>query len=131
MAIHHLQLWVPDLDRATESWGWLLDQLGYRLDAQRPTAEIWLENDHAIVIEKSPDMVPGMLHSRFRPGMNHVAFRVSSAQRIAEIVAEASQNGWQSLEATHKHKLPKELKVAYLEDRDGFEVELIADTETT
>ena len=28
--IHHLEFWVPDLDRAVASWGWLLDELGYK-----------------------------------------------------------------------------------------------------
>ena len=27
--LHHVELWVPDLDRAVASWGWLLAQLGY------------------------------------------------------------------------------------------------------
>ncbi len=28
--IHHIEFWVPDLDRAVASWGWLLDELGYQ-----------------------------------------------------------------------------------------------------
>jgi len=28
--IHHLEFWVPDLDRSVVSWGWLLDELGYK-----------------------------------------------------------------------------------------------------
>jgi hypothetical protein len=28
-AIHHVELWVPDLGRAIASWGWLLGELGY------------------------------------------------------------------------------------------------------
>ena len=26
---HHIEIWVPDLDRAILSWGWLLQHLGY------------------------------------------------------------------------------------------------------
>src|SRR5699024_6718 len=29
-AIHHVELWVPDLPRAVGSWGWLLGERGYR-----------------------------------------------------------------------------------------------------
>jgi hypothetical protein len=25
--LHHVELWVPDLDRAVASWGWLLTEL--------------------------------------------------------------------------------------------------------
>jgi hypothetical protein len=27
--LHHVELWVPDLTRASTAWGWLLGQLGY------------------------------------------------------------------------------------------------------
>ena len=27
--LHHVELWVPDLTRASAEWGWLLGQLGY------------------------------------------------------------------------------------------------------
>ena len=71
MSIHHLQLWVPDLARAEESWGWLLGQLGYDLARTWDHGRVWRQDGTGIVIEASPDMVPGMLHSRLRPGMNH------------------------------------------------------------
>jgi catechol 2,3-dioxygenase-like lactoylglutathione lyase family enzyme len=29
--LHHVELWVPDLDRAIGSLGWLLEALGYTL----------------------------------------------------------------------------------------------------
>ena len=28
-ALHHVELWVPDLERAKAQWGWLLTRLGY------------------------------------------------------------------------------------------------------
>src|SRR5882724_3504372 len=27
--LHHVEMWVPDLDRTARSWGWLLGELGY------------------------------------------------------------------------------------------------------
>ncbi len=27
--LHHVEIWVPDLDRAVASFGWLLEALGY------------------------------------------------------------------------------------------------------
>ena len=71
-------------------------------------------------------MVPGMLHSRLRPGMNHVAFHVASEAEIARLVAEAADHGWRRLHGDPRHPLSPSLSVAYLEDGDGFEVELIA-----
>lgn len=67
-----MELWVPDLDRAAASWGWLLTALGYLTE---------------------------------------------SAQR----------HGWQLMFADrHPHAGGDQHYAAYLENDDGFEVELVA-----
>ncbi|QYG94990.1 glyoxalase [Iamia sp. SCSIO 61187] len=125
MAIHHLQIWVPDLGRAERSWGWLLDELGFVLTRTWVHGRVWRKHGTGIVIEQSPDMVPGMLHSRLRPGMNHVAFHVDDAASLEALVAAAPGHGWTSLEGD-RHPLPSGSTTAYIEDADGFEVELVA-----
>lgn len=126
MSIHHLQLWVPDLARAERSWGWLLGELGYVVDRSWEHGRVWRKDGTGIVIEQSPDMVPGMLHSRWRPGLNHVAFHVESPTAVAALVAACDDHGWTPIDIDRRHPLPATLTVAYLEDADGFEVELIA-----
>jgi len=126
--LHHLTLWVPDLDRAAPSWRWLLDRLGYDLDASVEHLLLFRHPDgFALVIEQSADMVPGMLHSRLRPGLNHVAFTLPSPSALAQILVEAPEHGWTAL-AGDRHPIASGADVAYLEDRDGFEVELVAAT---
>ena len=124
--LHHLTLWVPDLERAETPWRWLLEELGYRLD---PALERVLVFRHpggfAMVLEQSPDMVPGMLYSRLRPGVNHIAFSLDSPSALEAIVAKAADNGW-SLLPIDRHPIAGGARVAYLEDDDGFEVELVA-----
>lgn len=126
MSIHHLQLWVPDLRRAEASWGWLLTELGYEPARRWEHGCVWRQGTTGIVIEASPDMVPGMLHSRLRPGMNHVAFNVPSQSAVAALVSAAPDHGWTELGGQPRHPLSTDLSAAYLEDGDGFEVELIA-----
>ena len=126
MPIHHLQLWVPDLARAEESWGWLLERLGFELARRWDLGRVWRLDGTGIVIEQSPDMVPGMLHSRLRPGMNHVAFHCESRAEIDRLRTEATDHGWTQVGTDPRHPLPADTTAAYLEDRDGFEVELIA-----
>jgi catechol-2,3-dioxygenase len=79
----------------------------------------------ALVLEQSADMVPGMLHSRLRPGLNHVAFTLESTAKLGAMVEQASDHGWSSMDAD-RHPIAGGADVAYLEDRDGFEVELVA-----
>ena len=123
--LHHLTLWVPDLDRAGPPWRWLLARLGYELDVTFEHLLLFRQGGFALVLEQSPDMVPGMLHSRFRPGLNHVAFTLPSAEALADMVAEAPEHGWMAL-PVDRHPIAGGADVAYLEDGDGFEVELVA-----
>jgi catechol 2,3-dioxygenase-like lactoylglutathione lyase family enzyme len=124
--LHHLTLWVPDLGRAEESWSWLLGGLGYERD---PAVEAVLLFRHptgfSVALEQSSDMVPGMLYSRFRPGLNHLAFRVDGERSLADLLAEAPEHGWAPMSTDGMHSISGGADVAYLEDRDGFEVELV------
>jgi catechol 2,3-dioxygenase-like lactoylglutathione lyase family enzyme len=123
--LHHLTLWVPDLERAAPAWQWLLDRLGYELDVTFENLLLFRQGGFALVLEQSPDMVPGMLHSRFRPGLNHVAFALPATESLAALVADAAAHGWTAL-PVDRHPIAGGAEVAYLEDRDGFEVELVA-----
>ncbi len=84
--LHHLTLWVPDLDRARDAWTWLLGELGYQADDTVVGILLFrTEGGASLAMEQSPDMVPGMLYSRFRPGLNHLAFAVDDESRLEAI----------------------------------------------
>jgi catechol 2,3-dioxygenase-like lactoylglutathione lyase family enzyme len=124
--IHHVTLWVPDLDRTARSWGWLLGQMGYTRDRSLDTVLLFRHSGgFAVALEQSPDMVPGMLYSRMRPGLNHIAFTLDSADVLTRTLAGASDHGWVTL-PVDGHRIAGGAQVAYLEDGDGFEVELVA-----
>jgi catechol 2,3-dioxygenase-like lactoylglutathione lyase family enzyme len=124
--LHHLTLWVPDLERAEPSWRWLLGELGYSLDRSLERVLLFRHpSGFALVLEQSADMVPGMLHSRLRPGLNHVAFKLDATAVLDELVEAAADHGWSTMDA-EGHPIAGGAEVAYLEDRDGFEVELVA-----
>jgi catechol 2,3-dioxygenase-like lactoylglutathione lyase family enzyme len=124
--LHHLTLWVPDLERAEESWSWLLGCLGYQRDADVSDVLLFRHPvGFSVAMEQSRDMVPGMLYSRFRPGVNHLAFLVDGEHSLTELVAEAPDHGWAPMPTDDAHAIAGGAAVAYLEDRDGFEVELV------
>lgn len=126
-AIHHIELWVPNLDRAIRSWGWLLTALGYRMFQDWPGGRSWLAGSAYIVVEQSPARTASR-HDRCRPGLNHLAFHVASPQEVEELTAEALLHGWQLMfSEQHPHAGGLQHYAAYLENYDGFEVELVAD----
>jgi catechol 2,3-dioxygenase-like lactoylglutathione lyase family enzyme len=124
--LHHVTLWVPSLTRAEVSWGWLLGELGYTRDRSLETVLLFRHGSgFAVALEQSSDMVPGMLYSRLRPGLNHIAFSLDTAEVFASIIGEAARHGWSAL-PIDGHPIAGGAQVGYLEDGDGFEVELVA-----
>lgn len=125
-SLHHLELWVPDIERATAQWGWLLDQLGYQPFQEWPGGRSWRLGDTYLVVEQSPDL-RGNDHDRHRPGLNHLAFHAGDRSRVDELAATAAAHGWTLLfPDRHPHAGGKDTYGAYLANTDGYEVELIA-----
>ena len=116
------------MDRATQAWSWLLGELGYTRDRSIETVVLFRHpGGFAVALEQSDDMVPGMLYSRLRPGLNHLAFRLESPEHLQAVVGQCSQHGWSTMPIDH-HPIAGGADVAYIEDGDGFEVELVAPT---
>jgi 8-oxo-dGTP pyrophosphatase MutT (NUDIX family)/catechol 2,3-dioxygenase-like lactoylglutathione lyase family enzyme len=125
--LHHVELWVPDLPRATRSWGWLLMELGYEPYQEWPGGRSWRQPPTYLVMEQSPAMQPGG-HERTRPGLNHLAFHAGLRERVDALVRAAPDHGWTLLfPDRYPHAGGAQHYAAYLSDADGFEVELVAD----
>jgi catechol 2,3-dioxygenase-like lactoylglutathione lyase family enzyme len=126
-AIHHIELWVPNLDRAIVSWGWLLTSLGYRMFQDWPGGRSWQSGHAYIVVEQSPART-ALRHDRCRPGLNHLAFHVSGRDLVDDLTAEALLHGWRLMfPDEHPFAGGPQHYAAYLENADGFEAELVAD----
>lgn len=128
--LHHVELWVPDLPRATASWGWLLEELGYRVYQDWPQGRSWRLGDTYLVVEQSPAL-SAQRHERLHPGLNHLAFHISTTAVVDALVEQAPRQGWTLLfPERHPYAGGEDHYAAYLENEDGFEVELVA-AETT
>ncbi|MFV8186340.1 VOC family protein [Streptomyces sp. AF1B] len=125
--LHHVELWVPDLERAAGAWGWLLTRLGYTTYQSWAEGRSWRCGATYIVVEQSPALRGGAEHDRMRPGLNHLAFHVPGGRgELDGLVAEAPAHGWVVLfPDRHPYAGGPEHCAAYLEDVDGFEVELV------
>ncbi|MEU3622619.1 GNAT family N-acetyltransferase [Amycolatopsis coloradensis] len=123
---HHIELWVPDLARAEESWGWLLGELGWREFRRWPAGVSWKHGATYLVVERSPAL-SGEKHERTAPGLNHLALHVDTRDRVNELASEALEHGWSALFADkYPYAGGDRHYAAYLENADGFEVELVA-----
>ncbi|AXI77421.1 VOC family protein [Peterkaempfera bronchialis] len=124
--LHHVELWVPDLGRALASLGWLLETLGYTVFQSWDAGRSWRLGPTYVVLEQSPALTVER-YDRHRPGLNHLAFHVRDAAAVEKLVAEAAQHGWSLMfPDLHPHAGGGDHHAAYLENEDGFEVELVA-----
>ncbi|MEU6255471.1 VOC family protein [Streptomyces sp. NPDC047043] len=125
--LHHVELWVPDLERAAGAWGWLLERLGYEPYQDWPDGRSWRMGETYIVLEQSPALRPGTGHDRMRPGLNHLAFHAPGRAAVDALADAAPGHGWTLLfPDRHPYAGGPEHFAVYLEDEDGFEVEVVA-----
>ncbi|PZW01757.1 Catechol 2,3-dioxygenase [Micromonospora phaseoli] len=125
-ALHHVEVWVPDLSAAMRGWGWLLDQLGWTPFQEWPAGRSWRLGPTYLVLEESPAL-SGRRHDRLAPGLNHLAFHCGPPAAVDRLVAQASGYGWELLfPDRHPHAGGPDTYAAYLVDGQGYEVELVA-----
>ncbi|MEE6257742.1 VOC family protein [Plantactinospora sonchi] len=124
--LHHVEIWVPDLDRAVRGWGWLLGELGWTPFQDWPGGRSWRLGHTYLVLEESPAM-SSRRHDRLAPGLNHLAFHAGPPAVVDRLVTEAPAYGWTLLFADrHPYAGGPDNYAGYLADEAGFEVELCA-----
>ncbi|MCW1249343.1 VOC family protein [Acaricomes phytoseiuli] len=125
--LHHLEIWVADLDQACSEWGWLLGQTGFVLTQEWPEGQSW-SADGVYITLTTPPRVTITGHDRRLPGVNHLAFRAGPPAALDTIMAEAPGHGWHPL---YHERYPfaggPGHYAGWLENSAGFKAELVAD----
>lgn len=125
--VHHVELWVADLAAAEKSFGWLFGELGWHEYQRWDRGVSWRHGDSYVVVEDSPARA-GERHDRMAPGINHLALHAGTPADVDRIAAAAPDHGWSLMFADrHPHAGGQDHYAAYLENTDGFEVELVGD----
>ncbi|WP_027928690.1 GNAT family N-acetyltransferase [Amycolatopsis thermoflava] len=126
---HHVELWVPDLERAEESFGWLLTELGWQEHQRRRDGVSWKLGAGYLVVQQSPALTGATVQARRAPGLSHLALHAGSPERVDQLAEAALAHGWRPLFADrYPHTGGPDHHAAYLENADGFEIELVAES---
>jgi len=125
-SIHHVELWLPDLDSQLPAWDWLFGELGWEPYQRWDDGRSWRADDGSyVVIEESPDLDQETFR-RTRPGINHLAV-TADREVVDRIVRESARHGWRLLfDDRHPYAGGPQHYAAYLENDHGFEVEIVA-----
>ena len=125
--LHHVEIWVPDLDQASESWGWLLTSLGMELTGEWAQGRTWEGEGAYLTLTTSPTLSSGD-HDRRRAGVNHLAFWGGTRAQVDAVMTTAPQHGWHPLyHERYPHAGGPEHYAGWLENAQGFKVEIVAD----
>jgi catechol 2,3-dioxygenase-like lactoylglutathione lyase family enzyme len=125
--LHHVEIWIADPDSLHHDWGWLLPRLGFERTAQWSGGVTWDGGGSYLTFTTSPRLVAAP-HDRRRPGLNHLAFRAGDESDVDAIMQEAGSHGWTALYAErYPHAGGPEHYAGWLENGDGFKVEIVAD----
>jgi len=120
--LHHVELRVPNLDVARQTWGWLLLELGYTEYQSWSAGVSYIFGETYIVFELASGA-----HDRRLPGLSHLALHAGAPEEVEALVAEALTHGWTLLYADrHPFAGGPDYYAAFLENADRFKIELVA-----
>lgn len=125
--LHHIEIYVSDLNRTVEFWGWLLEELGYMSFQEWKSGQSWKLAETYIVFVQTEDRFLDISYHRCRVGLNHLAFHAKSRQHIDTLTKQLTERNINIL-YTDKHPFAggESHYAVYFEDPDRIKVELVA-----
>lgn len=125
--LHHIELYVSNLKRSIDFWGWFLDELGYEPFQEWESGRSWRMGEMYIVFVQAETRFLDIPYHRGRVGLNHLAFHAASRQQVDEIARKLRGRGVTILYADkHPFAGGNDHYALYFEDPDRIKVELVA-----
>ena len=126
--LHHIEIYVKDLNKSKEFWGWLLDQLGYKEYQNWELGVSYILGDTYIVFVQVEKRFLDISYHRSRAGLNHLAFHGGSEEFVDEITQKLREKGVRILyEDKHPYAGGPGYYAVYFEDPDRMKVEITAE----
>lgn len=125
--LHHLELYVRDLEVSAEFWGWLLGELGFEPFEEWDEGISWRPRDGSayMALVQAPDGAADL--DRRSVGLNHVAFRTGDAADVDRLTEQLQERGVRVLYPDrHPYAGGRGHYAVFFEDPDGLKVEVIA-----
>jgi catechol 2,3-dioxygenase-like lactoylglutathione lyase family enzyme len=128
--LHHIELYVSDLDRSCAFWTPFMAMLGY--DAERWSGGMNYvrgDEDPYLCLLPAPAEHLAAGYHRKRVGLNHLAFRGTSREQVDQIVAWVRASGHTLLyEDRHPFAGGPDYYAVFCEDPDRIKLEVVAPT---
>ncbi|WP_349409211.1 VOC family protein [Pseudalkalibacillus sp. SCS-8] len=125
--IHHIELYVSDLQKSLHLWEWLLTELGYSEYHKWEKGRSYKLLDSYIVIVQTERKYLDVPYHRCRVGLNHLAFHAESRKQVDELTRTLKKRGVSILyPERHPYAGGMNHYAVYFEDPDRIKVEIVA-----
>ncbi|TFE01575.1 VOC family protein [Jeotgalibacillus salarius] len=125
--IHHVELYVSDLKKSIDFWGWLLEELGYEPFQKWESGRSWKYDRTYLVFVQTEEAYLDVPYHRKRTGLNHLAFHADSRNQVDELTEKLRSKGVPILyEDRHPFAGGEDYYAVFVEDPDRMKVEIVA-----
>lgn len=125
--LHHVEIYVSDLKRSADFWGWFLSELGYTLYQEWEGGRSWKLGDTYLVFVQAEEQYLDVPYHRCRVGLNHLAFHANSREQVDILTAKVLAKGMNVLyQDRHPFAGGENYYALFFEDPDRIKVELVA-----
>lgn len=126
--LHHVEIYVSDLEKSTQFWSWLLcEHLGYHEFQKWDGGVSYKLGDTYIVFVQTEKRFLETPYHRCRVGLNHLAFQGKSKEHIDELTHELEKRDVTILyKDKHPHAGGPDSYMVFFEDPDRIKVEVVA-----
>lgn len=124
-ALHHIEIYVSDLKRSSDFWGWLLESLGYEPFQAWAEGRSWrLGPTYLVFVRAKRGDAP---YDRTGVGLNHLAFHAESRAHVDRLTQALSDRGANLLYLDrHPFAGGPDHYAVFFEDPDRIKVEIVA-----
>ena len=125
--LHHVEIYVSNLERSLEFWSWLLGKFGYVESARWDAgASLKLGATYLVFVQTEERFLEPAYH-RCRTGLNHLAFHASDEAEVLALSEELRARGTTILyEDKHPYAGGAGYCAVFFEDPDRMKVEVVA-----
>ena len=129
--LHHIEIYVSDLERSVSFWTPFMERLGYEPDRWSEGMNYVKEGQAYLCFLQAPQEHLGAGYHRRRVGLNHLAFEGRSRAHVDEMAAWVKAAGHTVLyESAYPYASGPGYYALYCEDPDRIKVEVVAPRQT-
>ena len=126
--LHHIEIYVKDLENSIEFWDWLLLELGYKEYQRWAKGISYIMDEAYIVFVQVEEQYLDIPYHRCGAGLNHLAFCGGGKGFVDEITMKLRQRGVTILyEDKHPYAGGEDYYAVFFEDPDRMKVEITVD----